>query len=284
MPRHLNCCEAFRILSEHGDSPEFYETQIARHDSLYEELLRRAAVHLGARVLDLGTGTGPVAIKLAQRIGPAGNVTGLDVNRRMITVAKKKARTLKLGNVRLAVMNMERLRFPSDSFDHVVSSYGVCCCFHYDRSLKEAFRVLKRGGMITFSQDGPRESPAQAAFDKIFSKHKTRRPSMVLKRKREAVALQERMTRKFRIIRPTLALMRSIGFRECRCDVSSYRLGFSGPEDYLNYMVIDSREYEEMTGEHRLQLRSQCISKLARFVGPKGLNALGETAYFSGLK
>ena len=280
----MDCCEAFKILSVSGDNPEFYEAQLSRHDSIYEEMLRRAAVGRGARVLDLGTGTGPVAIKLAQRVGPEGKVFGLDVNRKMLRFAKIKAIALALANIEFKLMSMEELRFPADSFDNIVSSYGICCCFHYDRTLTESFRVLRRGGRIIFSQSRPRRYPVQAVCDKVFSKYKTKRPSPMLKKRREASRVQEMMVRKFQRVSPTLALMKKVGFTRRDYDIGKVRMIFSTPEDYLDYVVSGSCEYDEMTSQVRSAFKAECLSKLARFQTADGFVVSDETAYFSGVR
>ena len=280
----VDCCEAYRILSEMGDNPEFYEAQLTRHDPLYEELIRRTAVSLGARVLDLGTGTGPVAIKLARRVGPKGKVFGLDVNKKMLRSAKRKVAGLDLGNIEFKLMSMEDLRFPADSFDHVVSSYGICCCFHYDRTLKEAFRVLKSGGRITFSQDGPGRNPVREVFYKVLSKYETKQPSQILKKRREASALQEKMARRYQKVPPTLALMKKVGFSKCTCAIVKFKMDFSTPEDYLDYALSDSYQFKEMTPQNCSKLKGECIQKLARFGGTGGFRAPEVTAYFSGVK
>ncbi len=170
----MECCEAFEILAEVGDDPEPYEKGLERIRTIYDGLLKKARLSRASEVLDLGTGTGPIAIESAHRVGPKGRVLGIDVNKRMLRIARGKNSKLGLRNLDFRLMNMEDLAMKDGMYDNVVSSFGICCCFHYDRTLSEAFRVLKNGGSITFSQAGPRHTAQEAVFEKILAKYKTR--------------------------------------------------------------------------------------------------------------
>ena len=168
--------EAFQILAELGDDPESLEREVQRHDPLYEELIRKAGVLPGSSVLELGTGTAVVAVKLVQRIGPMGKMVGIDVNQRMLKMAEEKKHRLGLSNLEFFEMKMEELRFPDNSFDHVISNFGVCCSFYPDKTLREAHRVLRPGGRLTYNHEGPNETELSKIFGRIFSKYKTRIP------------------------------------------------------------------------------------------------------------
>ena len=133
--------EAFRILAELGDDPNALEKEAQRHDPLYEELIHRSEILLGSKVLELGVGTAILAVKLAQRIGSRGRIYGIDVNPKMLKVAEEKKERLGLPNLDFKEMRMERLQFPDNNFDHVISNFGVCCAFNYDKTLSEAHRV-----------------------------------------------------------------------------------------------------------------------------------------------
>jgi ubiquinone/menaquinone biosynthesis C-methylase UbiE len=70
-------------------------------------------------VLDVACGTGVLACNMAERVGPAGSVVGVDVNKEMLAVAKRKAPTLEWHAARA-----EALPFAENSFDAVVSQFG----------------------------------------------------------------------------------------------------------------------------------------------------------------
>jgi demethylmenaquinone methyltransferase/2-methoxy-6-polyprenyl-1,4-benzoquinol methylase len=113
-----------------------------------------ADVARGARrILDLGTGTGTLAIAALQR-WPDVEVVGLDVSSEMIAVAEEEAQT-RLdpdGRRRLTtvVADAEDLPFDARAFDLVVTSFVIQLVADRARALREVFRVLRPGGRIAY--------------------------------------------------------------------------------------------------------------------------------------
>jgi demethylmenaquinone methyltransferase/2-methoxy-6-polyprenyl-1,4-benzoquinol methylase/phosphoethanolamine N-methyltransferase len=111
-----------------------------------------ASLRPGERVLDVGCGTGDLALAAAKRVGLQGAVCGIDASPEMIDVASRKARSI-AGSVGLAqfkVEPVEALSFPDESFDVVLSSLMM----HHlpgdlkRRALAEIRRVLRSGGRL----------------------------------------------------------------------------------------------------------------------------------------
>ena len=104
------------------------------------------------RVLDLGCGTGVLTRMIADKLvqGGEGVCIGIDAAAKMVSVARKKRQT---DNCRFEVMAAESLSFKDESFNSVVSSLF----FHHvekelkEKSLSEAFRVLKTGGSLVIA-------------------------------------------------------------------------------------------------------------------------------------
>src|SRR5438132_791703 len=72
-----------------GTAPEMMERYIGpAFATTYEELVALAALHGGERVLDVACGTGGVTRRVAQVVGAAGKVAGLDVNEGMLSMAR----------------------------------------------------------------------------------------------------------------------------------------------------------------------------------------------------
>ena len=106
-------------------------------------LLDAAGVSAGSRVLDVATGPGYVAAAAFQR---GANPIGLDFSDAQIDFAR-----LRHPSIVFQQGDAEALPFESDTFDAVVIAYGVCHFPHPELALKEAYRVLKKGGRIAFS-------------------------------------------------------------------------------------------------------------------------------------
>lgn len=108
-----------------------------------EPVLDAAAVTTGNSVLDVACGTGIVARSARSRVGPDGAVTGLDIDPGMLAVAD----TIEPG-VRWIEGDAVQLPFPSDSFDSVVSQFGLMFFPEPVQAIREMLRCVKPGGRV----------------------------------------------------------------------------------------------------------------------------------------
>jgi ubiquinone/menaquinone biosynthesis C-methylase UbiE len=125
-----------------------------------EKLLDLARLRAGETVLDVGCGTGTLAIAAKRRVGPSGAVRGIDASPAMIARATKKART---RGVEVVFQNaiVEALPHPDRYFDAVLSTLML----HHlprntrQRCAREMRRVLKPdGGCSLLTSENPRRS------------------------------------------------------------------------------------------------------------------------------
>ena len=96
-------------------------------------------------VLDVATGTGDVAFKLAPKTE---KVTGIDIASNMIDLANKKKDKKKLLNVDFLVGDAENLPFEDSTFDVITISYGYRNISDQPKALKEFNRILKKEGRL----------------------------------------------------------------------------------------------------------------------------------------
>lgn len=111
------------------------------------DLVRFARVRPDAAVLDVGCGTGVVALTAA-RLGA--KVTGVDLTPELIARAKENAQLMGL-EVAFHEGDVEALPLPDASFDFVVSQFGHMFAPRPTVAVGEMLRVLKPGGTIAFS-------------------------------------------------------------------------------------------------------------------------------------
>lgn len=109
-----------------------------------KRLVERLELEEGARVLDVGCGTGRLARWIATRVGPAGTVVGIDPLEHRISVARSHA-----SAVRFEVGQAEDLgAFEDSSFDAVCLSSVLHWVADKARAFAEIHRVLRPGGRV----------------------------------------------------------------------------------------------------------------------------------------
>lgn len=118
-----------------------------------------AEIRPGQRVLDVACGTGVLAREILSRVGDAGTVAGLDASPGMLEVARQRAPTVEW---RQGVA--ESLPYGDDSFDAVVSQFGLMFFSERRDALAEAVRVLSPSGHLAVAVwDSLDNIPAYAA-------------------------------------------------------------------------------------------------------------------------
>ncbi len=126
-------------------------------DFYWRRVLTRMVRAFGPQeVVDLATGSGDVAFKLRDRLGPEVPVTGLDFCEPMLEEARaKRARKAKYQNLHFEFGDCMNLPLPDASVDAVTISFGVRNFEDRQRGLKEILRILRPGGrlyVLEFSQ------------------------------------------------------------------------------------------------------------------------------------
>lgn len=101
------------------------------------------------RVLDMAGGTGDVAMRIINESHGYADVTVSDINSDMLRVGAERAKTWRYpGKVSFVEANAEELPFEGDYFDAYTIAFGIRNVPRIDKALKEARRVLKRGGRL----------------------------------------------------------------------------------------------------------------------------------------
>lgn len=130
------------------------------------ELVRRAQVKPGARVLDLCTGTADVAIQFA-RDTRASEIVGLDVSPEMLAIGRDKIRRDGLRpTVRLVDADALALPFGDSSFDVVTVAFGLRNLADRELGIREMLRVLRDGGRLLILEFAP---PPGGVFGGLYS-------------------------------------------------------------------------------------------------------------------
>lgn len=114
-----------------------------------EAILELAGLTTGERVVDVGCGTGTLAIGVKQRVGDAGMVHGIDASDQMVALARKKAETRGVA-VDFQVASAQGLPFEDTTFDIVLCTMVMHHLRHDQRgqAVAEMYRVLRPGGRL----------------------------------------------------------------------------------------------------------------------------------------
>jgi demethylmenaquinone methyltransferase/2-methoxy-6-polyprenyl-1,4-benzoquinol methylase len=138
-----------------------------RWRSITVKTLKKAGVQ---NVLDIATGTGDLAIKLAKEIDDS-HITGIDLSEGMINVGKTKVEQAGLSNrITLATADALQMPFADNSFDAITVAYGVRNFEHLDKGYAEMLRVLRPGGMLCVLELTPPSSPIVKPFYAAYTR------------------------------------------------------------------------------------------------------------------
>jgi SAM-dependent methyltransferase len=122
-----------------------------------EKMLELTLPQPGERVLELASGPGSVGLAAAARVAPDGEVVISDVAAEMTAIAAARAETLRLRNVSIKVLDLERIDEPDDSYDVAFCREGLMLVPDPARAAYEIRRVLRPGGRVAVTVWGPRE-------------------------------------------------------------------------------------------------------------------------------
>lgn len=156
-----NSGQSFREFEQAGWEESSVVTKYHEHlasvtTQSVDALLDAVGIRSGSRVLDVATGAGYIAGAATQR---GANATGIDFSATQVRMARERYPT-----VRFEQADAEALPFDPDTFDAVVNGFGMCHLPNPDVALREAFRVLKRGGRVAFTVwDTPERAVALGA-------------------------------------------------------------------------------------------------------------------------
>ena len=109
----------------------------------------------GSIVVEVACGTGLVALKIAEKTS---RVYGVDISQPMITVAKRKMKEKRIGNVEFSVEDAYALPFESNMFDVAICNNALHNMVYPKKALSDIRRVLKPKGLFIATMVGIGES------------------------------------------------------------------------------------------------------------------------------
>ncbi|MBA2514973.1 MAG: class I SAM-dependent methyltransferase [Solirubrobacterales bacterium] len=136
------------------------------HHHWRDRAVELSRVRAGDRALDVATGTGDLAVKLAERVGSGGEVVGSDFSESMLDRARAKTST-----VRWEWANAMSLPYRDGEFDAATVGFGARNFSDLDRGLAEMARVVRPGGRIVVLEiTTPTRPPLSTFFSLWFDR------------------------------------------------------------------------------------------------------------------
>lgn len=177
--------ERINPYGKEGDKKEIVEEMFNKiaptYDSLNHKLswdidkgwrrkaIRQLTAYSPKLILDVATGTGDFAVLATKMLNPE-KLTGIDISEGMMEIARKKAAVNGVGNaIEFKKEDCTCMSFEDNTFDAVISAFGIRNFQDLDKGLHEMCRVLKEGGHLSMVElSEPVSFPMKQLF-KVYS-------------------------------------------------------------------------------------------------------------------
>jgi arsenite methyltransferase len=245
--------EVFKALASTYDALHFLQDTAHR-------LIELANISEGARVLDVATGTGIVALTSAVIVGPTGKVVGIDLSSDMLEVARQKSALAGLTNIEFHEGDAEKLDLPDASFDAVLCASSLFFIPDMLGALKEARRVLDQNGCVEFNSfQSTFLQPSRELWSDRLQKHGVKIGSLPTHRIPDTATCEQ--------------LLYDAGFTQIEVRVE--QLGYYLPtiEERWNDIAagLEGLPLLKLPVEQREQIKAEHFSELKELVTDKGI-------------
>ena len=257
------------------DALELAERYDRVSDSQFERgklLVEKMGIRTDDAVLDVGCGTGRLALYLSSVVGPRGRVVGIDPSHHRIGVASDKLKDLAILNVQFAVGSGENPdNLPAGTFDYV----SYCSVFHWiddkPAALGSAYRLLKPGGKMGITT-GDREnlSGIKSIMQRLFA-----RPPYAGQVKTSEDASKP-------VTRTELkTLLSEASFGEIEINLKEGKRYYSSPEEVFAFNEASSfgNFLRHVPESLRLQARQDLADELEKYRTEAGIELAYNTLY-----
>jgi SAM-dependent methyltransferase len=225
-------------------------------------LVRAVAPVSGERAVDLGCGRGAVLFPLADAVGPAGRVTGIDLSAAMVARTAADVRARGLSTVDLHVMDASTPDLPPASYDLAVSSLVIFFLTDPGAALRSWRELLVPGGRLGISTFGPRGQ----AWEDIDSVFRPYLPAHLLD------ARTSGESGPFATDRGVEDLLTTAGFTHIRTTGLDVSVTFEDPEQWRTWSCSHGQRamWESVPESDRHQVMATAAERLDAARGPDG--------------
>lgn len=145
------------------------------HKEIAYKLVDYAQISNGQQVLDIATGTGHIALKVAEIVG-TGHVIGVDISPAMLEKARNKAKKLSLNNIEFQLTDAESLNFYHNSFDRILCANAFPLIADRLAALQLWQKLLKPQGLIAIHVPGDQAFAVGIIWQNVLDKYRVVSP------------------------------------------------------------------------------------------------------------
>lgn len=240
----------------------------------HQRVLEMSDLRPGEEILDVACGTGLVTLPAADRVGPEGRVTAVDLSDDMIERLRERTKRNDLdGRVDVERMNAESLELDDESFDAALCSLGLMYVPNPDRALEELHRVVRPGGRVVAAVWGARKRCGWAGiFPVVDARVRTEVCPLFF-----ALGTGDALARVFR----------DAGFEDVEADRFSTELEYEDDEEALVAAFEGGAvalAYERFDAETREEAHRDYLETIAPYAEGDGYRVPGEFVVVRGRK
>lgn len=244
-----------------------------------DALVAACAPAPGEAVLDVGCGGGRSSFQLAEAVGPAGHVLGLDISEPLVGLARARRARLRVSNADFAVGDAETHRLEPGRRDLVASRFGMMFFADPVAAFRNIARALRPGGRMVFvAWAGPEGNP----FFTLPQAAAVARLGPV-----DPVPPEAPGPMAFRDAPRVQRLLQAAGLTDVRADTVDAALhhpgGLEGLLAFVAHVGPVSRTLRDKGGTEadRAAIVAALRDAFARYVAPDGIRLPARVTYFS---
>jgi ubiquinone/menaquinone biosynthesis C-methylase UbiE len=159
-PPQIELEKTYNAAADHYDHPA-----VSFWDRFGGRTVERMSLVPGMNVLDVCCGMGGSALPAAERVGPTGKVLAIDLAQNLLDKGSKRAEAAGLTNIEFQRGDLEVLPFPDQSFDAVISVFGIFFVPNLAGTVCGLWRLVRPRGVLAITIWGANQfEPADAKF------------------------------------------------------------------------------------------------------------------------
>ena len=174
-----------------------------------DRFVAKVTPRAGEHILDMAGGTGDIAFRMAAK---GARVTVSDINPDMLEVGMERAGKRKIDGLVWQVENAEKLSFADASFDAYTIAFGIRNVTDIPAALREAHRVLKRGGRFYVLEFSTSEWPGFGELYDRYSQHLIPKIGKAVAKDEESYRYLVESIRRFPKMEPFRRMIEEAGF------------------------------------------------------------------------